>query len=207
MSVFYVAVGLPALVSTGITIFYFFLKACSYIFHAIPHKTERRVATATTSGGKQKHSQIREKKAMQKFVNKYRDIFQRMDSMVEGQSDLQGPYFYQEGGKTYASLPLGMIQGIQQSPLFNKMKKDCKAEGIKLPKDIMAKDPRTHLLTPQEYLKNVEARIMPPMNNHNVLKEMAKKAAANDQTHFVMMEFRDFKRPSPPKMPRPQKRR
>ena len=46
---------------------------------------------------------------------------------------------------------------------------------------------------------------MPPMNNHNVLKEMAEKAAANDQTRFVMMEFRDFKRPSPPKMPGPQK--
>ena len=102
---------------------------------------------------------------------------------------------------------LGMIQGIQQSPLFEKMKKDCAAEGIELPKDIMAKDMRTHVLMPQEYLKNVEARTMPPMNNHNVLKEMAEKAAANDQTHFVMMEFRDFERPSPPKKPEPQKRK
>ena len=125
--------------------------------------------------------------------------------MAKGQSNPQGPYFYQEGGKTYASLPLGMLQGIQQSPLFDKMKKDCKAEGIKLHKNIMAKDPRTQVLTPQEYLKNVEAGIMPPMNNHNVLKEMAEKAAANDQTCFVMMEFRDFKCPSPPKMLGPQK--
>ena len=125
--------------------------------------------------------------------------------MTEGQNDPQGLYFYQEGGKTYASLPLGMIQEIQQSPLFKKMQKDCKAEGIKLPKDIMAKDPRTQVLMPQEYLKNVEARTMPPMNNHNVLKEMAEKAAANNQTHFMMMEFWDFERPSPPKMPGPQK--
>ena len=93
--------------------------------------------------------------------------------MAEGQNHPQGPFFYQEGGKTYASLPLGMIQGIQQSPLFEKMQKDCKAEGIKLPKDIMEKDPRTHVLMPQEYLRNVEAGTMPPMNNHNVLKEMA----------------------------------
>ena len=127
--------------------------------------------------------------------------------MAEGQKDPQGPYFYQEGGKTYASLPLGMIQGIQQSPLFEKMQKDCEAEGIELLKDIMAKDPRTHVLMPQEYLKNVEAGTMPPMNNHNVLKEMAEKAAVNDQTLFVMMEFRDFKHPSPPKMPGPQKRK
>ena len=94
-----------------------------------------------------------------------------------------------------------MIQGIQQSLLFEKMQKDCKAEGIELLKNIMAKDPRTHVLTPQEYLRNVEAGTMPPMNNHNVLKEMAEKATANDQTRFLMMEFRDFKRPSLPKTP------
>ena len=53
--------------------------------------------------------QIQEK-ATQKFANKYKEIFQ--NSMAEGQNDPQGPFFYQEGGKTYASLPLEMIQGI-----------------------------------------------------------------------------------------------
>ena len=85
------------------------------------------------------------------------------------------------------------------------MQKNYKAEGIELPKNIMAKDPRTHVLMLQEYLRNVEAGTMPPMNNHNVLKEMAEKVTANDQTRFLMMEFRDFKRPSPPKTPGPQK--
>ena len=85
------------------------------------------------------------------------------------------------------------------------MQKDCKAEGIELPKYIMAKDPRTHVLMPQEYLRNVEAGTMPPMNNHKVLKEMAEKATANDQTKFLMMEFRDFECPSLPKTPGPQK--
>ena len=148
-------------------------------------------------------AQIREKKATQKFANKYREIFQ--NNMAEGHNDPQGPFFYQEGGKTYASLPLGMLQDIQKSPLFKKMQKDCKAEGIELPKNIMANDPRTHVLTPQEYLRNVEAGTMPPMNNHNVLKEMAEKATANDQTKFLMMEFWDFECPSPPKTPGPQK--
>ena len=124
-------------------------------------------------------------------------------NLAEGQKDPQGPFFYQEGGKTYASLLLGMIQDIQKSLLFEKMQKDCKAEGIELPKNIMAKDPRTHVLTPQEYLQNVEAGTMPPMNN--VLKEMAKKVTANNQTKFLMMEFQDIKRPSPPKTPGPQK--
>ena len=101
-------------------------------------------------------AQIREKKATQKFANKYREIFQ--NNMAEGPKDPHGPFFYQEGGKTYASLPVGMLQNIQKSPVFEKMQKDCKAEGIELPKNIMAKDPITHVLTPQEYLQNVEAR-------------------------------------------------
>ena len=127
--------------------------------------------------------------------------------MAEGPKDPQGPFFYQEGGKTYASLPMGMLQNIQKSPLFEKMQKDCKAEGIKLPKNIMAKDPITHVLTPQEYLQNVEAGTMPTMNNHSVMKEMVENATAHDQPKFLMMEFRDFERPSPPKMPQPQKRK
>ena len=86
------------------------------------------------------------------------------------------------------------------------MKKDCAAEGIELPKDILAQDPRTHILRPQQYLKNVEAGTMPPMRNHNIFKEMAEKSRnPEDQTRFVMMEFWDFKRPSPPATPGPQK--
>ena len=127
-------------------------------------------------------AQICEKKATRKFANKYQELFHQQDNMVESPKDPQGPYFYQEGGKTYASLPLGMIQGIQQSPLFEKMKKDCAAEGIEIPKNIMAKDPRTHVIMLQEYLKNVKAGTMPQMNNHEMLREMAKKAAMNDQT-------------------------
>ena len=150
-------------------------------------------------------AQIREKKATQKFANKYRDLFHQQDNMVESPKDPQGPYFYQEGSKTYASLPLGMKQGIQQSLLFEKMKKNCAAEGIEIPKNIMAKDPRIHVLMPQEYLKNVEAGTMPQMNNHEMLKEMADKTAMNDKTRFVMMEFRNLERPQQLKMPGPQK--
>ena len=60
------------------------------------------------------------------------------------------------------------------------MQKDCQAEGIELPKNIMAKDPIAHMLTPQEYLRKVEAGTMPPMDNHSALKEMAEKATTND---------------------------
>ena len=84
-------------------------------------------------------AQIREKKATQKFMNKYQEIIQNI--MAQGPNDPQGPFLYQEDGKTYASLPVGMLQNIQKSPLFDKMQKDCKAEGIEIPQTIMAKDP------------------------------------------------------------------
>ena len=70
-------------------------------------------------------AQIWEKKATQKFANKYKEIF--LNNMAEGQNNPQGSFFYQEGGKTYASFPLEMLQGIQNSSLFKKMQKDCKA--------------------------------------------------------------------------------
>ena len=141
------------------------------------------------------------------FANKYREVLQKQDNMAKSSRDPTGPYFYQEGGKTYASLPLGMIQGIEQSPLFAKMQKDCEAEGIQIPRNIMAKDPRAHILTPQEYLKKVVDGTVPQMNNHEMLKEMATKAAVNDTTRFVMMEFRDIEHPQPPKTLGPQKRK
>ena len=55
-NVLYSAAGLPALISTGITFIYFFLKACRYMFHAISHQTEGRVAMATPGCGQQEHS-------------------------------------------------------------------------------------------------------------------------------------------------------
>ena len=53
--VFYAA-GLPALISTGITCIYLILKVISYLFHAISHKTEGRVATATPGCPQYQHS-------------------------------------------------------------------------------------------------------------------------------------------------------
>ena len=135
-------------------------------------------------------AQLREKKATQKFMNKYQETLQ--NSMAQGPSDCQGPFLYQEDGKTYASLPIGMLQNIQRSPLFDKMKKDCQAEGVEIPKTIMAKDPVAHMITPQEYLQKVAAGQMPQMDNHQMMKELAEK---NNETKILVMEFRDIERP------------
>ena len=58
----------------------------------------------TTGGGQQEHCANMGEEGHTEFFQ---------NSMAEGQNDPQGPFFYQEGGKTYTSLPLGMIQGIQ----------------------------------------------------------------------------------------------
>ena len=90
--------------------------------------------------------------------------------MAQGPSDPQGPFLYQENGKTYTSLPAEMLKNIRKSPLFDKMKKDCQAEGIEIPKTIMAKNPVAHMLTPQEYLQKVADGVMPQMDNHQIMK-------------------------------------
>ena len=68
------------------------------------------------------------------------------------------------------------------------MQKDCQAEGIEVPKTVMAKDPVAHMVTPQEYLQKVAAGQMPQMNNHKMFVELAAK---NNQTKILLMEFRD----------------
>ena len=85
-----------------------------------------------------------------------------------------------------------MLQNIQRSPLFDKMKKDCQAEGAEIPQTIMVKDPVAHMITPQEYLQKGAAGLMPQMDNHQMMKELAEK---NDQTKILMMEFREIEHP------------
>ena len=150
-------------------------------------------------------AQIREKKATRKFAHKYQDVFQ--NNMVERPNDPQGPFLYQEGGKTYASLPAEMLQNIQRSPLFEKMQKDCRAEGVEIPKTIMAKNPVTHILTMKEYLQKVASGQMPPMNNHQMMQELAEKVTVNDNMKFMMMEFRDIETPVQSATQNPQKRK
>ena len=135
-------------------------------------------------------AQLREKKATKKFMNKYPEIFQT--NMAQSSNNPPGPFLYQEDGKTYASLPAEMLRNIQSSHLYEKMQKDCKAEGIDIPKTMMAKDPVAHMMTPQEYLHKVATGQMPKMNNHEMMVELATK---NDQAQLLMMEFRDVETP------------
>ena len=137
--VFYAA-GLPALISTGITLIYFLLKACRYVYANRPYPTKpkggwqrpRQVVVNKST------AQIREKKATQKFMNKYQIMEILQDSMAQGPNDPQGPAAaLQKCTKKTARRMLPFLSGccslnIQQSPLFHKMQKDCKVEGIEI---------------------------------------------------------------------------
>ena len=52
------AAGLPALISTGITLLYLLLKAYHFAVYALPDQTKRRLAAATPSGRQQVHGSI-----------------------------------------------------------------------------------------------------------------------------------------------------
>ena len=62
------AAGLPALVSTGITLLYLLLKAYQFAVYALPHRTERRLAAATPGGRQQVHSSIAGDKGCQEVL-------------------------------------------------------------------------------------------------------------------------------------------
>ena len=149
-------------------------------------------------------AQRAERKALAKFTRTYQDTITAQKTMAQGSGHRPpGPYFYTQNGKTYASLPLEMIQGIRQCPHYTEMLKDTQAEGVHIPETILDQDPKAHILTPQEYLRRVEEGTMPPTKNHNVMKELAEKAGIGDQTQIVMMEFRDLPRPDRPDTPAP----
>ena len=50
--------GVPALISTGITLLYLLLKAYQFAVYALPHQAERRLAAATPGGRHQVHGSV-----------------------------------------------------------------------------------------------------------------------------------------------------
>ena len=184
------AAGLPALISTGITLVYFLLKAYQFAVYALSHKTEGRLAAATPGGRQQEHSSIEEKKAARKFMNKYPEVFQT--SMAQGSNNPPGSISLSRRRKDICIAARRNAEEYSGESSVRENGKDCKAEGIEVPKTLMGKDPVAHMMTPQEYLQKVAAGQMLQMNNHEMMVELAAK---NDQTKILMMEFRDLESP------------
>ena len=72
--IFYAA-GVPAIISTGITILYLLLKAYQFAVYAVAHQTERRLVETTPSGRHQVHSSTTGDKGRQEVLEQIpRDI-------------------------------------------------------------------------------------------------------------------------------------
>ena len=187
--VFYAA-GLPALISTGITLVYFLLKAYQFAVYAVSHQTEGRLAAAIPGGRKQEHGSIEGEQG-------HTEVHEQVPRSI---SDQYGTGIQQPSGSLSLSgrrkdVCLTARRNTEEysvEPSVRENAKDCQAEGIEVPKTMMAKDPVAHMVTPQEYLQKVAAGQMPQMNNHQMLVELAAK---NDQTKILLMEFRDVESP------------
>ena len=150
-------------------------------------------------------AEVREDKALSKFMNKYKDILTRED-MAQGGTPPQGPYFYQQNGKTYFSLPSHMVNGIMNCQHYHQMMQDCATEGIPVPHHVMAKDPQAHFFTPTQYLQEIKDQRIPPTYNQKVIEELAERSKnlpQEQQLMLTVLEFWDFERPPPPPTPGP----
>ena len=183
------AAGLPALISTGITLIYFLLKAYQFAVYALSNKTEGRLAAAMPGGCQQEHCSIEGKEG-------HTEVHEQVSG---GITDQYGAGIQQPSGsfsvpRRQKDVCISARQNVAEYPEepYDKMKKDCQAEGVELPQTIMAKGPVAHMMTPQEYLQKVAAGQMLPMDNHQMMVELAEK---HDQTKILMMEFRDIESP------------
>ena len=112
------AAGLPALISTGITLIYFLLKACHFTFYALSHETEGRLAAAMPGSGQQEHSPIQGKEG-------HTEVYEQISGDTTEQ---YGTGTHRPSGsfavpRRWQDIRLSSRGNVQRSPLFDKMKK------------------------------------------------------------------------------------
>ena len=178
--------GLPALISTGITLLYLLLKAYQFAVHALPHQTERRLAAAMPSGRQQVHSSIAGEKG-------YQEVHEQVPGNI---SDEYGAGLQQPSGtvplsRGWENVCIATRRNAEEhsvEPFVRENAKRLQGRGNRHTKDNDGQRPVAHMMTLQEYLQKVAAGQMPKMNKHEMMVELAAK---NDQTQLLMMEFRD----------------
>ena len=137
--------------------------------------TGKKLRGGQTRRDSRSKAQIREDAARAKFLNKHKDILEGSDMANSGTPPPPGLFFYKEQGKTFLSMPSEMLQNIMTCPHYAQMMKDCQAEGVPVPHHLLAKDLQAHLMTPQQYVSQVQENKIPRMNNHSVMEELASK--------------------------------
>ena len=140
--------------------------------------TGKKLRGGQTRRDSRSKAQIREDAARAKFVNKHKDLLDKSDMANGATPPPPGPFFYEDQGKTFLSMPSEMLQNIMTCPHYAQMMKDCQAEGVPVPHHLLTKDPQAHLMSPQEYLSKVQDNQIPRMNNHHVMEELASKTTS-----------------------------
>ena len=105
------AATVQALVSTGITLLYFLLKLLNYITYATPHQTQRQEGQGSdhqkgqpqqsTGTGKESGSEVPQQQQLSVYERQYGQWW----------CPTQGPFFYQELGKSTSPSPVKCYPG------------------------------------------------------------------------------------------------
>ena len=170
---------------------------------ARPKNQRQRISTARRDS--RSKAEVREDKALSKFLSKHKDIITR-EEMAQGGPPPQGPYFYEENGKTFVSLPGQMVNDLMNCQHYRQMMRECAAQGRPVPHHVMAKDPVAHIMTPAEYVQQVKDLQIPETHNLNVMQQLAensKHLPKEQQPSITVLEFKDFERPPPAQTPGP----
>ena len=158
--------------------------------NAISHKTEGRLAAATPGSSKPEHRSIEGKEG-------HTEVYEQIpgDTTTQYGTGIQQPAGSFPVSRRRQDLRIpsrGNVTEYSEEPSFRQNEKRLSGGRSRNTTNIMAKDPVAHMMTPQEYLQKVAAGLMPQMDNHQMMKELAEK---NDETKFLMMEFRDIELP------------
>ena len=140
------AAGLPALISTGITFIYFLLKACRYVFHAIPHQTEGGLATATPGCGKQKHSPTTGTEGHSEVCDKIPGHFKKQYG--GGTQRSSGPLFLSRRGQDLCLPSRGDAPEHTEESTFRENTKGLSGRRHRNPQDTNGKGPSNPCANP-----------------------------------------------------------
>ena len=202
-NVLYSAAGLPALISTGITFIYFFLKVCHYVFDAISHQTEGRVATATSGCDQKEHSADTGKEGHTEVCEQIQGNLS--EQYGRGTQRSSGSIFLPRRGQDVCLPSHGDAPEHTEEPTFRENAKGLQSRRHQTPKKHNGKGPDNPCVNPTGIFTKCGSR-----DNASDEQSQCNEGNGGKRDHarsakFLMMEFWDFERPSPPKTPQPQK--
>ena len=187
--VFY-ATGLPALISTGITLVYFLLKAYQFAVYAVSHQTKGRLAAATPGDRKQEHSLIEGEEG-------HTEVHEQVPGSI---SDQYGTGIQQPSGsislsRRWKDVCLAARRNAEEYSVEPSVRENAKrlpSRRNRTTKNDNGQGPGGTYGDSTGVFAEGSGWPMPQMNNHQMMVELAAK---NDQTKILLMEFRDIESP------------